>query len=180
MRLNVPPEVFEAARRGDEAGMEDLLRLLWPHAYRIARSIVHDDARAEDAAQESCAIVYREIYSLRSPSALCVWVYRIVLREALRAEKVRSAEILHVAYTMHNDIEMKIDVDRALGLLPADQRAVIVLRYYADLNSSEIARILGIPSPTVRFRLVRARNRLSDLLDTPPANIARATEICHE
>ncbi len=53
---------------------------------------------------------------------------------------------------------------RALGSLPPTQRAVIALHYYADLNSREIAAIVGMPDATVRYHLARARRRLEALL----------------
>jgi RNA polymerase sigma factor (sigma-70 family) len=53
---------------------------------------------------------------------------------------------------------------RALGALPARQRAVVALHHYAGLNSREIARILATPEGTVRYQLAVARRRLESLL----------------
>ena len=118
MRLTVPPELIEEARSGKDGGMERLLRTLWPHAYRIARSIVQNDALAEDAAQEACATIYRELPSLRSTDAFRVWSYRIVAREAVRIAK-RSVD--GPPYERHRtcqpDLDLKIDVLQALATL---------------------------------------------------------------
>jgi RNA polymerase sigma-70 factor (ECF subfamily) len=179
MRLTVPPELIEAARSGHDDGMERLLQALWPHAYRIARSIVQDDALAEDAVQEACAIIYREIASLRSPDAFRVWMYRIVTREAVRASK-RNTSVSLSGDVPAPDIDAKLDVLRALGALPPDLCAVVVLHYYADLNSSEIGRSLGIPSATVRFRLASARKQLSRLLNSDEPLLRAVPEVCHE
>lgn len=92
MRLTVAPEVIEAARNVNGDGMERLLQTLWPHAYRIARSITQDDALAEDSAQEACAIIYREIASLRSTDAFRTWAYRIVARGDSRGKTRRVWE----------------------------------------------------------------------------------------
>jgi RNA polymerase sigma factor (sigma-70 family) len=53
----------------------------------------------------------------------------------------------------------------ALGSLSPRQRAVVVLRYYAGYEPSEIAGILGTSAPTVRVHLMRARRRLAELLE---------------
>ena len=144
--------------------MERLLQMLWPHAFRIARSIVQNDGLAEDAAQEACALIYRQISQLRSADAFRVWVYRIVTREALRVAKHNAQSAYAPEATHETDVDTRMDVLRSLAQLPADLRVAIVLHYYAELSSSEIGGVLGIPSPTVRFRLARARRRLKQIL----------------
>jgi RNA polymerase sigma factor (sigma-70 family) len=66
--------------------------------------------------------------------------------------------------TTLTDALVRVDIFRALGVLPARQRAVVALHYYADLNSREIAEILGTPEGTVRYHLSLARRRLESLL----------------
>ena len=51
---------------------------------------------------------------------------------------------------------------RAIGVLPADERAIVVMRYWADLQVDEIARRLGIPAGTVKSRLHRALGRMRE------------------
>lgn len=177
MRLTIPPELIQAAQEGDSDAMERLLQTLWPHAYRIARSIIQNDSLAEDAAQEACAIVYRDISQLRSIEAVRVWIYRIVAREAARIAKRQKHEPARLTSHAQSDVVMKLDVLRAIGALPAELRAVIVLHYYADLNSGEIGRVLGVASPTVRFRLSQARRRLEALLDGSDLSKGTACEV---
>lgn len=164
MRLAVSPNLIEAARDPNGDGMERLLRELWPHAFRIARSIVQDHASAEDAAQEACAVIYRQIGQLRSAEAFRVWAYRIVTREALRvAKRYANASLVPEARYIA-DVDARVDLLRALAALAPDLRAVIVLHYYAELSSQEIGNVLHTPSPTVRFRLARARQQLKNIL----------------
>jgi RNA polymerase sigma factor (sigma-70 family) len=59
---------------------------------------------------------------------------------------------------------VRLDVVRALGQLSRAQRAAIVLHFYADMNSREIAAVLRVPDSTVRFHLVRAKRKLEALL----------------
>ena len=106
-----------------------------------------------------------------------MWVYRIVAREAVRVAKRHAQESLPANMTAHADLDMRVDVLRALSLLPPDLRAAVVLHYYADLTSGEIGAALGVPSATVRFRLARARERLAPLLDSVE-RFSAAPEVC--
>jgi RNA polymerase sigma-70 factor (ECF subfamily) len=146
--------------------MERLLETTWPHAFRIARSIVADDAAAEDAAQEACASVITKLRTLRSCEAFRGWFYRLVVRQAMLELKKRpSAEVWEiVAADSTERYVTAIDVRAALDALPVKLRTVLILHHYADLNSKEIGTVLGLPSPTVRFHLAQARRALQKLL----------------
>ena len=171
MRLSIRPELIEEAREGQPLAMESLVRLLWPHLYRLARSILRDHGLAQDAAQEACAQIYSALPKLRSTEAFNAWVYRILTREAARIGKRHAPNPSLDVNMPPSDIDAHLDVLRALGFLPHDLRVVVLLRYYADLSSSEIGAVLGIPSATVRFRLSRARRQLEVALQ-PHAHIS--------
>lgn len=162
-------EAIAAAQAGDATALETLLTAAWPHAYRIALSILRHPMAAEDAAQEACARVVLAIGQLRSCRAFGVWFYRLVVREALAIERrtpsheALDPRTLASASTL-TDVLVRLDVLRALGELLPRERAVVALHYYAELNSREIAAIVGIPDATVRYHLARARRRLETLL----------------
>ena len=82
MAQPVPSALVDAARCGSSLEIEQLLQAAWPVAYRLAYSVLGDRESAQDAAQESCVILYRTIASLRDPAAFRAWFYRIVVREA--------------------------------------------------------------------------------------------------
>jgi RNA polymerase sigma-70 factor, ECF subfamily len=166
MPTPVPPELVEAARTGGRDEIELLLRTVWPDAYRLARAVLGEGQSAEDAAQEACIVLYRSIASLRSSAAFRTWFYRIVVREASELKRRRSRIEPAPDVTMSlADQTAHLDVWRALSALSHKQREVVVLRYFEDLSSPEIASVLGIPEGTVRFRLMIARQRLRPLLD---------------
>jgi RNA polymerase sigma-70 factor (ECF subfamily) len=166
MAIPVPPELVDAARTGGRDEIELLLRAVWPDAYRLARAVLGEDQPAEDTAQEACIIVYRTIASLRSSAAFRTWFYRIVVREAAELKRRRArTEPAPEAAMSAADQTAPIDVWRALSALSHKLREVVVLRYFEDLSSPEIASVLGIPEGTVRFRLMIARQRLRPLLD---------------
>ena len=167
-------DIIEAARRGQPGALEQLIESVWGDAFRIALSVVRDRTLAEDAAQEACAILFRSIRTLRSPDAFKVWFFRIVMREALKLERKAERAAGAVVNFPRADIpgaEVKVDVRQALFTLPPRQRAALVLQYYADLNSREIAEILGIPDSSVRFHIMRAKRALQDMLTMEFENV---------
>jgi RNA polymerase sigma-70 factor, ECF subfamily len=165
MAQPVPNDLVEAARCGTTPGIERLVQAVWPDAYRLAYAVLGDRQAAEDAAQESCVILYRTITSLRDPSAFRAWFYRIVAREASNLKRRRAeSNIEREPAQAADDRSTALDVWRALSTLPRHLRDVVVLRYFEDLPSREIAAILRIHDGAVRFRLMTARRRLRSLL----------------
>ena len=180
MAISVPPELVEAARNGGADKVEELLKTIWPDAYRLARAILGEDQPAQDAAQEACIILYRTIAQLRSTDAFRTWFYRIVVREAAEIKRRRSRAAPEVELTpLAADQATSIDIWRALATLPEHLRDIVVLRYFEDLSSREIAAVLRIPDGTVRFRLMIAKRRLRPLLGDDNANFAQASSEAH-
>lgn len=179
----VSVELIDAARAGGRDELELLLRTVWPDAYRLARAILGADQPAQDAAQEACVNVYRTIATLRDSSAFRTWFYRVVVREAaaIKRRLLRDEPVVEPA-PLIGDHDIAIDVWGALARLNRALREVVVLRYFEDLTSREIAAVLGIPDGTVRFRLLVAKRRLRPLLDdtehrTQPFNEARINAV---
>lgn len=75
-RMDVPSDRVIAAQSGDPGALADLLRAAWPHAYRMARTIVDDHATAEDVAQEACANALDALDRLRDPERFVPWFFR--------------------------------------------------------------------------------------------------------
>jgi RNA polymerase sigma-70 factor (ECF subfamily) len=158
-----------SAIAGERASLEALVHDIWPAAYKIAWSVLRNSVAAEDAAQDACAQVATHIAALRSPQAFTIWFYRIVVRAALRYRAQPLDVLTDTVAGAAESIEDRLDLEQQILRLDRSLRVVVVLRYYLDCTSREIATILGIPAPTVRFRLTIARNRLRTALTTPIA-----------
>jgi RNA polymerase sigma-70 factor, ECF subfamily len=168
MRDEIPNELIDAARRASPGAVDALVAQAWPHAFRIAYSIVRDRQLAEDAAQEACAVLYRKAGQLRAAAAFRVWFYRIVMRHARRLDRKETPAQSLQRSRLPGDDEAcsvaRVDVLRALGKLSHVQRAVIVLSFYAGMTSPEIAAVLRIPAASVRFHRMRAKRILEKML----------------
>jgi RNA polymerase sigma-70 factor, ECF subfamily len=155
------------AQGGSSAAMAELYGLHWRGAYRAAYLVVHDAAAAEDIAQDAflAAVDSLDRFDRRRPFR--PWLHRIVVnraldwarREALR-RRVDGAE--SVFEPLPPPAEIGGEMIAALKELPAEQRAVVVLRHLLEYTPGEIARMLELPRGTVNSRLRRGLDRLRE------------------
>jgi len=147
--------------------MAELYSLHWRRAYRAAYLVVHDAAAAEDVAQDAflAAVDALDRFDRRRPFA--PWLHRIVVnraldwarREALR-RRVDGTE--SVFEPLPPPEEVGGEMIAALKELPAEQRAVVVLRHLLEYTPGEIASMLDLPRGTVNSRLRRGLDRLRE------------------
>jgi len=173
---------------GDRDAFVVLMRRHNRTVYRAARSILRDDADAEDAAQEAWLDAHAAIGGFRGDAKLSTWLTRIAVNAALARlrKRRRGAEII----TLDGDLDMEggdrdalavaIEPDRpdlaatraetrrlledAVDALPHAYRVVFVLRAVEEMTVEETAIALGLPEATVRSRFFRARSRLREAL----------------
>ncbi len=175
----VSAALVEAAINGGTPEADELIRVVWPRAYRLAFSVVRDRTLAEDAAQEACAVLFRSIRGLRCVDAFAVWFYRIAVRQALAVERRNASAAVEPDGTSDSALEeslLRLDVCNALAVLTPQQRIAIALYYYAEMNSREIAQVLGIQDSSVRFHLMRAKRSLEKSLRDQNRDDVRAEE----
>lgn len=157
-----------AARAGNSEAILKLLRLYRPTLVRLLTGITADAALAEDVAQEAFLQAFRSLKQLRDPLAFYPWVRRLATREALRSLRRRphtvdGPDAGATGPDPAQQAETRIAVECVLEQLPAEQRAVLVLREMEQLDYQEIADTLGLPVGTVRSRLFTARERFRAL-----------------
>ena len=154
--------LVERSQGGEAAAYEDLYRR---HREAVARTIylvVRDLDAAQDLTQEAFTVGWRDIGRLRDPARFRAWVTGIGLNLARRRWRRREVPIGAIVRSSEPaEPDERLSIGTALRRLPIAQRAVIVLRFYVDLDEAEIARTLGIPVGTVKSRLSRARRRLA-------------------
>ncbi|HEU4844989.1 MAG TPA: RNA polymerase sigma factor [Burkholderiaceae bacterium] len=189
--LNPPsPDVPDAelARRvaaGERDAFAILMRRYNRSLYRAARSILRDDAEAEDALQDAYLLAFRAIGQYRADARLGTWLTRIVVNEALaRARRGRRrAEVIQLdgaaepgeeqnmtsgAHESPEDAAMRAQMrqllEQSIDQLPDAFRTVFMLRAVEEMSGEEVAACLDIPEATVRSRFFRARSLLRTAL----------------
>jgi RNA polymerase sigma-70 factor, ECF subfamily len=161
--------LVRGAQAGSVADLEALYRTHWPLAFRAAYLVAHDAAAAEDIAQEAWLAAVRALDRFDRRRPFGPWLHRIVVNRAIDWTRARSlrAEV-ELSDTQAGDSEPPSDlpaVVRALGELPPDQRAVIVLRHLLEYTPGEIADLLELPRGTVNSRLRRGLDHLATRLE---------------
>ena len=163
--VTVDPDLIGRAQQGDREAYEVLAHASAPRLYATAHRIVRDIDRADDAVQQTLVAMWRELPSLRDSSRFEAWTYRLVVRFCLQdARRARRSGVREVGIEdtlpapadAFATSDLRDELDRALGELTPDHRAVVVLHHYAGLSLAEIASILDVPYGTVGSRLHHA------------------------
>ena len=149
-------------------GMQDSL-------YRVASTILYRPCDREDAIQECILRAIRKRDSLRDESAFEGWMIRILINECyatlrrFRREQLTD-ELPEPQPEPQPDPDANSEVFQALFSLKRDLRLPLVLHYVEGYPLEEIARILRVPTGTVKSRMSRARKRLKMELDKEADN----------
>jgi len=173
-------DLVERAMAGDHDAFSELARVSIDRLYVIARLILRDDSRAEDATQDALVAAWRHLAGLRDPDRFEAWLHRLLVntcyREARRGRRRGSFEVQIEPIATPEaerrddagpgfDLADRDQLERGFRRLDVDQRTVLVLHYYIGLTLDEAARVLGIPPGTARSRLHRAINAMRVALE---------------
>jgi RNA polymerase sigma-70 factor (ECF subfamily) len=161
----------------------ELIRPYERSVYLMALSLLHNEAEAEDIAQETFIKAYRNLGRFRSEARFSTWLIAIALNEArgrLRRKQPRLTDsiddtegsVVPAQLTDWREIpsetlerqEVRSLIRRALAALPLAYREVFVLRELEERNVKETAETLGISVASVKMRLHRARLMLQKQL----------------
>lgn len=160
----------------DGPNPDDLRAVVDRHAaavYRVARSIVHDPALADDVVQETMLKAWRSSPVEPGEEIPRAWLLKVARNTAISLLRSRR-EDLHGPDTLPEGpggvsttrtVEGRAQLDELFDMLQhldEDARALIVLKEVDGLSYDEIASTLDLPLPTVKTRLFRARKALKD------------------
>ena len=150
---------------------------LIPRLRRYARALVGDRARADDLVQDTLERAWNKFHLWRPGSDLRAWLFTVM--HNVHVNQVRASrdhamldedgEEMAVAPVQGASLEIR-DLERALALIPAEQREVLLLIALEDVSYAEAANVLGIPIGTVMSRLSRAREKLRGMMYGVPVN----------
>jgi RNA polymerase sigma-70 factor, ECF subfamily len=162
------------------AGNEDAIEWLVRHheegVFKLALSIVYDEAEAREITQETFLSALRSLRRYREQQSFKAWLYTIAVnhsRSHLRKQKARERLQSTLAGIFRLEIQKQDSPEEAVILnekeavlwkilteLDERHRIVLVLRYFHDMQISEIAAILSIHEGTIHSRLHSAREKL--------------------
>jgi RNA polymerase sigma-70 factor (ECF subfamily) len=174
--------LVEALRRGEPDAAEQLVERYGERVYRLAVRITGVKEDAEEAAQDALWTAARKIHTFKGESAFGSWLYRIAANAAYQKLRWRRRKAQEIAlddvlpalggesrhFEPMDDWSNRVDeqalqgelrqvLTEAIAALPADYRAVLVLRDVEGLSNPDVAEVLGIGLAAVKSRVHRSR-----------------------
>lgn len=182
----VDQQLVERVQNGDKHAFDLLVIKYQRKLARLLSHFIRDAAEVEDVTQEAFIKAYRALPSFRGDSAFYTWLYRIGINTAKNflvsqgrkvstieginnedAEDFEDNSLLKEVNTPESELMSKQiaqTVSKSLDALPEELRSAIVLREIDGLSYEEIATIMNCPVGTVRSRIFRAREAISEQL----------------
>jgi RNA polymerase sigma-70 factor (ECF subfamily) len=148
-------------------------------AFNLAFRICGNREEAEEIAQDAFIKAYRSLKDFKMKSSFATWLYRIVYNTAISLVRSRKKGVLAIEefpadavdfLSFNNNEDEAADdyrnslVNFALQKIPEEERGLITLYYFNDLNMEEIAKITGINKSNIKVKLFRARKKMIDII----------------
>jgi RNA polymerase sigma-70 factor (ECF subfamily) len=146
--------------------IERIYRSGYARFYRFARAATGDHARAVDSVQEAFARAIRSRAGFRGEAQLETWLWKVLVNTCVDENRRRAADdstdehVDDVAVFDSAAAEQRRHLRVAISSLPARQRLILFLRYYADLEYDAIATVAGVERGTVAATLNHAHAAL--------------------
>jgi len=178
--------LVQAAREGDIAAFETLLKRYDRNVFRIANHITQNREDAEDVVQDAFLKAYQKLDQFQGNSKFYTWLVRIAVNEALmKLRKRKASKTVSIDEDVETDegfvprevtdwspnpeqlykqAELSDILEKTIQGLPSGFRTVFVLRDVEGLSTEETADALGLSVPAVKSRLLRARLQLRERL----------------
>ncbi len=172
--------LIRRCQAGDQEAFATLFRAYKDLVYRTAYLLLGSAPDAEDALQEVFLQVHRSLGTFDpARGAFTTWLHRVTVNHCLNRRRTRRLFALSLDAPSStrpdpstpfpsDQIGEEEAVRQAWGRLSDKLRAVIVLRYYAELSYAEVAQVLDVPIGTVKSRLDLALRTLRHDLAPPP------------
>ena len=180
-------DLVHAAKNGDVAAFEQLVKRYDRKLLRIAQSVTHNREDSQDAVQEAFLKAYQNLAEFREDSQFSTWLIRITLNQSLmKLRKQRSAREVSLGENCQGDedilpievtdwapnpeqlywaSELRHILTQTLESIRPPMRVVFVLRDIEGLSTEQTAVVLGLSQAAVKARLWRARLQLREGLN---------------
>ncbi len=190
-------QIVACALAGDAEAFGEIVRRWERRIYALAYGILGREEDARDAAQETFIAAFRHLANFRGEAKVSSWLHRIAVNQcitrqrrarvrgetSLEAEEEAAAGGARFAAPARTSSPARLTeageragaVRRAVGALPPELRAVVVLKEFEDMTFQEIADALDVPLSTVKSRLYTALKQLRLRLGRYEAEAARAS-----
>lgn len=159
--------LVQQAQNGDEDAFLELFQRYEADLYRTAYVYMGKQEDALDVVQETAYRACKSIRSLREPRYLKTWLIRIAISCAIDMLRKRKREIAWqpeytemLALPETEDLPLKLTLRQLIDGLSADEKHIVLLRFYYDLTIREAAELMELPLGTAKTLLYRALGKL--------------------
>jgi RNA polymerase sigma-70 factor (ECF subfamily) len=171
-------QIVERVLAGETALYEVVMRRYNTRLYRVARAILKNDGEAEDVMQDAYVRAFQHLRQFEGRAKFSTWLTRIAVHEALarvhkakrieewddmdetKQNRIGAAQIRSNPESEAASVELSGILEQAIGSLPENYRAVVMMRDVEELSTSETAECLFITEDNVKIRLHRAHGLL--------------------
>ena len=168
--------LVERAAKGDREAFDVIMSSVVDRLFAVARLILRDADRAEDAVQETLVACWRDLPSLRDPDRFDQWLRRLLINhvnDEFKRGRRQAATIAVLRSDSSAELATRDVLQRGFQRLSVDHRTVIVLRFYLDLSIEETAATLRIPAGTAKSRLHYATEAMRLALEADARQTAK-------
>ena len=152
-------------RNGDDQAINDFVRKYYPMILRYCHLHIQDTGYAEDLTQETFARFFRTLSQYQHYGKAANYLYVIagnLCRDYYKKlDEIPMEDLPEQPVYQMESLNLRLDVHRALEQLPPELKEVTILFFFQEMKQKEIARILGIGLPLVKYRIKRAKELLS-------------------
>ncbi len=173
------------AQKGDNGAFDQLVNMFYPQVYKVILRSIKDKAEANDLTQETFIKVYKSLTDFRGDSRFYTWLYRIAVNTAKNYNiyQMRHTPITDIDYETAQITNRKIlrdtdtpernlicdqaleNLNKVLASMSEDLRTALILRDIERYSYEHIAKVMHCPIGTVRSRIFRAREYMSQHLE---------------
>ncbi|SHE52295.1 RNA polymerase sigma factor [Chryseobacterium sp. OV279] len=145
---------------------EDIYELYWQKIFRLCMGYVNNSELAQDLAQETFIIVWRQLPKFRNESSIGTWIFRIAsnncLKQIEKEKRFTKAELpIHLEEKKQESMEPQIQLlYQFISELPETDRIIISLEL-EEVKQAEIAGIVGLSESNIRVRIHRIKEKLT-------------------
>lgn len=171
-------ELAKRCSNGDAGAFEELYRQHAGRLFNLASRMVGSQQEAEDLLQEVFLHAYRKLGSFRGDSSLATWLYRLGMNQCLDHLRGRQVRMSQATDSLDDEVAAepaspspatpiavnRIDLERAIGRLPARCRVAFLLHDVEGFEHHEVAAILGVSEGTSKSQVHKARMKLRGML----------------
>ena len=133
--------------------------------YRVAYTLLRNDADCEDAVQEALLKAWAKIAFLREEAYFETWLIRILMNEAKLLMRKHRAKEVELTENIPQPASDESYLQYAMLKLPEKQRIALELHHIEGYSVREIAVMLRVPEGTVKWRLKKAREQLKTVIE---------------